>query len=125
MLYSKTQKVKNANSDPVLQEIVTMLSFNGRDQGWAVIFDWKPEQIAKGSGDAFLKSLKDYDQWEARAGERGFVPALVERFHQIHTQYHCIRLTLSRISDRIPDRVACAECGHPMEKFIMFRCCID
>lgn len=124
MWHSKTQHGKSVENDVIVQEIMTMLSFDGSDQGWAVISRGSAE-MAKAKGDTILKSLTQFEQWKDRVGQEGFVAALNENLHELHTPQHCNRLILPGATGTIPERVVCAECSRPMEKFIMYRCCTD
>ncbi|XP_050205524.1 protein SIEVE ELEMENT OCCLUSION B-like [Mercurialis annua] len=129
MWHSKVQQNRTVENDPIMQEIVTMLSFDGSDQGWAVISKGSgggPEgQLAKAKGGDILNSFEDFQSWRQIAEEIGFVPALQEYLHGHHNPHHCNRLILPGTTGSIPDKVVCAECNRPMEKFIMYRCCTD
>ncbi|XP_030542064.1 protein SIEVE ELEMENT OCCLUSION B-like [Rhodamnia argentea] len=123
MWHSKVQQGKSVDSDPIMQEIMKMLSFDGSDQGWAVIC--RGTDTAKAKGDVILAALADYESWKGRIGQRGFLPALNDRLQDLQTPHHCNRLILPSTTGTIPERVVCAECGRVMEKFIMYRCCTD
>ncbi|PSS28553.1 Protein SIEVE ELEMENT OCCLUSION B like [Actinidia chinensis var. chinensis] len=123
MWHSKSQYTKSGENDTIVHEIMSMLTFDGSDQGWAVIS--RGADMAKAKGDTILKSLTQFEQWRDLVGELGFVGALNENLRTLHTPHHCNRLILPGATGRIPDRVVCAECGRPMEKFIMYRCCTD
>ncbi|KAF7136091.1 hypothetical protein RHSIM_Rhsim08G0180700 [Rhododendron simsii] len=124
MWHSKTQHGKKPENDMILQEVFTLLSFDGSDHGWAIICRGSTE-MAKANGDTILKSFGDFEHWKEEAGQNGFVPALNNKLHQLHTPQHCNRLILPGISGGIPEKVVCAECGRPMEKYFMYRCCTD
>ncbi|KAK3014847.1 hypothetical protein RJ639_008774 [Escallonia herrerae] len=125
MLHSKMQHGKMVENDPVMQEIMTMLSFDGSDGGgWALISRGTAE-LGRSKGDTVERSLKEFPEWEQESKQIGFVPALVDHLHKLHTPEHCSRLILPGISGGIPEMVVCAECGRPMEKFFMYRCCTD
>ncbi|KAF8390540.1 hypothetical protein HHK36_025067 [Tetracentron sinense] len=124
MWHSKMQHGKTVENDVIMQEIMTMLSFDGSEQGWAVISRGSAE-MAKAKGDTILQCLTEFDSWKENAVPDRFVPALNEHLHKLHTPHHCNRLILPGITGHIPERVVCADCGRPMEKFIMYRCCID
>ncbi|CAN0871827.1 Protein SIEVE ELEMENT OCCLUSION B [Linum grandiflorum] len=114
MWHSKVQHNRTVENDVIMQEIVTMLSFDGSEQGWAVVSRASAE-MAKGKGETILKSFMEFEEWRGIAEEKGFVPALNDY----------LRLILPGSTGSIPDRVVCAECGRAMEKFIMYRCCTD
>lgn len=128
MWHSKVQHGgENAERDPIMQEIVSMLSFDGGDHGWAVFGrGWgEMSQMTKAKGDTIVGCLRDYHVWKNNIATKGFVGAVNDYLPQLHTPHHCNRLVLPGTTGRTPDRVACAECGRPMEKFIMYRCCTD
>lgn len=56
MWHSKVQHGKSVENDPIMQEIMTMLSFDGSDQGWAVISKGSAE-MAKAKGDTILTTM--------------------------------------------------------------------
>ncbi|GMH01541.1 hypothetical protein Nepgr_003380 [Nepenthes gracilis] len=124
MWHSKAQHGKSAENDAITQEIVTMLSFDGSDQGWAVISRGSAE-IAKAKGDTILSCLNEFGKWKEEVGLIGFVQALNDHLQKLRTPHHCNRLILPGSTGNIPERVVCAECGRPMEKFLMYRCCTD
>ncbi|KAF8390539.1 hypothetical protein HHK36_025066 [Tetracentron sinense] len=124
MWHSKMQHGKTVENDVIMQEIMTMLSFDGSEQGWAVISRGSAE-MAKAKGDTILKCFEEFDLWKENSVPDRFVPALNEHLHKLHTPHHCNRLILPGTTGHIMERVVCAECGRPMEKFIMYRCCTD
>ncbi|KAF2307082.1 hypothetical protein GH714_024738 [Hevea brasiliensis] len=128
MWHSKVQHNRTVENDSIMQEIVTMLSFDGSDHGWAVISRGSGggDQMAKAKGGDILKGFDDFPSWQHNfTDESGFVPALNDYLHGHHDPLHCNRLILPGTTGRIPERVVCAECNRPMEKFIMYRCCTD
>lgn len=124
MFYSKMQLGKTIQEDKIMQEVLTMLSFDGSDQGWALISRGSFE-MARAKSQIITKTLDDYTVWEEDAREKGFVPALNDYFLQLHTPQHCNRLVVPGLDDYIPKMVVCAECGKPMERYFMYRCCTD
>lgn len=124
MWHSKMQHGRSVENDPIMQEIVTMLSFDASDQGWAVISRGSAE-MAKAKGDILLTCFNEFNNWKQDIELKGFVPALIEYLLKLHTPHHCNRLILPGTTGSIPEKVVCAECGRAMEKFIMYRCCTD
>lgn len=124
MWHSKVQHGKSVENDPIMQEIMTMLSFDGSEQGWAVISRGSAE-MAKAKGDTILTTMTQFDRWRDQVEPKGFIPALNDYLHELHTPHHCNRLILPGTTGSIQERVVCAECGQAMEKFIMYRCCTD
>ncbi|KAK9675507.1 hypothetical protein RND81_11G011000 [Saponaria officinalis] len=123
MWHSKMQHGKSIEKDPILQEIVTMLSFDASDPGWAMI-SLGPD-MAKAKGDMFLACLNDFNVWKGDIEQKGFVQAINDYLQKLQTPHHCNRLILPGTTGSIPDKVVCAECGRAMEKYIMYRCCTD
>ncbi|KAK0574586.1 hypothetical protein LWI29_025850 [Acer saccharum] len=123
MWHSKMKHGKSAENDPIMQEIVTMLSFDGSDQGWAVIC--RGSEMAKAKGETILKCFGDYELWKSNAKQKGPIPAINDYLRELYSPHHCNRLILPGTTGSIPERIVCAECGQPMEKFIMYRCCTD
>ncbi|XP_026451189.1 protein SIEVE ELEMENT OCCLUSION A-like [Papaver somniferum] len=123
MWYSKMQLGKTIENDPIMQEIMTMLSFDGSEQQWA-LFSRGTTQMAKGKGEKILTSLTQFDSWKVDAEEKGFLRAMNDHLHKLHTTHHCNRLVLPG-TIRIPEVVFCAEYGQIIERFMMYRCFTD
>ncbi|KAK4373165.1 hypothetical protein RND71_008549 [Anisodus tanguticus] len=122
MWRSRTQQ-DIGETDPILQEIVSILSFDGSNQGWAV-FSRGLAEMTRGKGDLMVQVLRNFEHWKHEVTDGTvFVPALDRQLRALHSPHHCTRLVLPGISGHIPERVVCTECGRPMEKFIMYTCC--
>ncbi|XP_060214065.1 protein SIEVE ELEMENT OCCLUSION B-like [Lycium barbarum] len=125
MWHSRTQQDIPGETDPILQEIVTILSYDGSDQGWAV-FSRGLAEMTKGKGDLIVQVMREFDRWKDEVSDiTAFVPILDRELRGLHSPHHCTRLILPGTTGHIPERVICAECSRPMEKFIMYRCCIE
>lgn len=122
MWQSKMQLGRSVENDPVMQGIMSMLSLDGSEGGWALLSRGSAE-MARAKGSIFLTCLLQYDQWKEQAQQNGVVPAIRDHLKQLHTPDHCTRLVLPGTAGRIPERVVCAECSRPMEKYVMYQCC--
>ncbi|KAM0987590.1 hypothetical protein EV2_012085 [Malus domestica] len=118
----RTDNIKN---DAVMQGIISMLSFGSSDRGWAVIGAGSSD-MSKANGEHMHRSLREFNLWNRRVSEIGFVPALNEYLAGVYKEapHHCTSLILPA-TGLMPETVACAECGRLMERFTMFRCCTD
>ncbi|KAI3744752.1 hypothetical protein L1987_57843 [Smallanthus sonchifolius] len=125
MLHSKLQHGKSFDDDPILREINVMLTYDGNDQGWAVICRGSNDWMRRANGDTVLTSLTNYKEWEDVARDRGFLPALNDHLEANKPPHHCNRLILPGTTGGVPERVVCAECGRSMERFFLYRCCTD
>lgn len=114
--------------DHILGEVLTLLTFGGSEQGWALFSQGMglgPGQMARAKDDLMLKGLVEFGKWAEFARQpNGFVPALNDYLLGLHTKDHCNRLILPGVDD-IPEMVVCTECHRPMEKYYMYRCCTD
>ncbi|GKC80345.1 sieve element occlusion B-like protein [Tanacetum coccineum] len=116
MLYSKLKHGKSFDLDRILQEINVMLTYDGNDQGWAVISHGSDDWMQRVDGNTVLQSFLNYEAWHNDAQERGFLAALNDQILAIKTPHHCNRLILPGTTG--PDEVVCAECGRSMERSI-------
>ncbi|XP_008464491.2 protein SIEVE ELEMENT OCCLUSION B-like isoform X2 [Cucumis melo] len=124
MMYSKLNYGKTVENDPIMQEIMTLLSFDGSDKGWAIFFG-RAGETTRAKGETVLSCILAFDQWKEEVEEKGFVKALDEYLQQLKTPHHCNRLILPGLAGNIPENVVCAECGRAMEKYLMYRCCVE
>ncbi|PON74662.1 Sieve element occlusion [Trema orientale] len=127
MWHSKGQltKPENVKNDPIMQGIIAMLSYGSSEQGWAVISKGIGEMV-KSNGEHMFKVLSEHGLWKPREIEIGFVPALGEYLKRVNLEapHHCTNLILPA-TGAMPETVACSECGRLMERYTMFRCCLD
>ncbi|XP_038880149.1 protein SIEVE ELEMENT OCCLUSION B-like isoform X4 [Benincasa hispida] len=124
MMYSKLNYGKTVENDQIMQEIMTLLSFDGSDKGWAIFFG-RGGEMARAKGETALSCILAFDQWKEEVEEKGFLKALAEYLQQLRTPHHCNRLILPGLTGNIPENVVCAECGRAMEKYLMYRCCVE
>ncbi|KAF2308433.1 hypothetical protein GH714_009611 [Hevea brasiliensis] len=121
MWRSKNQLGKTAENDPIMKEIMTMLSFDSSQGGWA-IFTRGSDEMVKAKGAPFLTCLTNYSTWQDQIQQKGFMPTLRDQLKDLHTEHHCNRLVLPGAAGLIPERIVCSECGRVME-IIMYQCC--
>ncbi|KAJ1405349.1 Sieve element occlusion, N-terminal [Sesbania bispinosa] len=124
MWHSKLQQNKTVENDHIMHQIMKILSYDSSDQGWAVISKGT-QKMTQGKGDTILKCLDEYDQWKNKAADEELLPAMDDFMQGLQTPHHCNRLVLPGVNGRIPEKVVCAECGRPMEKFFMYSCCSE
>ncbi|KAF4351304.1 hypothetical protein F8388_010858 [Cannabis sativa] len=124
MRCSKVRYGKTIEDDPILKEVMVLLSYDGSDQGWASLWHGSNEMV-RANGQLALLTMNEFQAWEPEAREITLIPALDAELQRRHTPQHCTRLILPGIGQDIPPKVVCTECGRDMEKFFMFRCCTD
>ncbi|KAL5192083.1 Protein SIEVE ELEMENT OCCLUSION B [Glycine soja] len=124
MLYSKLQHGRTVENDDIMSQVMTVLSFDGSDRGWA-IFCRGATEMARAKGDSALICLQDFDKWKDRIEEDGVVQAMNDYLNKNKPPHHCNRLILPGSTGGIPQKVVCAECGRQMEKYFMYRCCVE
>lgn len=94
MWHSKVQHGRSVENDPIMQEIMTMLSFDGSDEGWAVVSKGSAKEMAKAKGETMLNSLGGFETWKEEAIEKGFVPAMISNLNDLSMPQHLKRLIL-------------------------------
>lgn len=124
MMYSKLNYGKTVENDQIMQEIMTLLSFDGSDKGWAIFFG-RGGEMTRAKGEIALSCILAFEEWKDEVEEKGFLTALAEYLQQLRTPHHCNRLILPGLAGNIPENVVCAECGRAMEKYLMYRCCVE
>ncbi|KAK9926763.1 hypothetical protein M0R45_023976 [Rubus argutus] len=124
MRCSKAKYHKTVDNDAILREVMTLLSYDGSDHGWVMVWRGSAETV-RGNGQLALITLDDFGAWKIQASEIGFVPEFTNQLKRRHQPQHCTRLIIPGFGPDIPDKVVCTECGREMEKFFMFRCCTD
>ncbi|KAG6525471.1 hypothetical protein ZIOFF_015427 [Zingiber officinale] len=124
MWHSKMQQGQTVEQDEIMREVVTMLMFDGGDEGWAVLSRGSLEMV-KAQGRKMMDCLAQFDSWKGNVETEGLVPAIKNALIPFKTAEHCNRLILPGDIGQIKEQVVCAECGRPMDKFVLYRCCND
>ncbi|XP_074590983.1 protein SIEVE ELEMENT OCCLUSION B-like [Curcuma longa] len=124
MWHSKLQHGRTVEEDEIMREVVTMLTFDSGDEGWAVLSRGSLEMV-KAPGRKMVECLGQFDSWKGNVETEGLVQALKNALIPFKTAEHCNRLILPGDIGRITEQVVCAECGRPMDKFVLYRCCND
>ncbi|XP_043725501.1 protein SIEVE ELEMENT OCCLUSION B-like [Telopea speciosissima] len=87
MRYSKMQLGKSIENDHIMQEIMSILTFDGSEQqGWALISKGSAN-MAKAKGDMILSCFEQYDQWKEEVDVKGFIPAFNDHLQKLHTPH--------------------------------------
>ncbi|CAA2972649.1 Hypothetical predicted protein [Olea europaea subsp. europaea] len=125
MWNSKIQHGMTVKIDKIMQEIFTMLTYDGSEQGWAV-FSRGIYDMTKGKCDILLTVLDNFRQWQEKVDHPAkFVPVLDAEISGVHLEHYCNRLILPGQTGCISKRVVCSECGRTMDKYVMYCCCTD
>ncbi|KAJ0075151.1 hypothetical protein Patl1_33452 [Pistacia atlantica] len=73
MWNSKIQLSRELENDPTMHEILTMLSFDSSDEGWAMFCRGRETAMAKAKGETILQCLEDFDSWKKHMEDTDFV----------------------------------------------------
>ncbi|KAE8665879.1 hypothetical protein F3Y22_tig00112523pilonHSYRG00053 [Hibiscus syriacus] len=73
-------------------EVMTLLGYDGSEQGWSVFFSGS--QMVRAKGDKTLNAIHSFEQWEHTARELGFVSAIRGHLEAVTDEHHCTRLIL-------------------------------
>lgn len=111
-------------NDSILLEVMSLLSYDSGGHPWAVISHGSLDLI-RYDGKKLLECLGQFETWKETVETEGFIQALRNALEPYHTHEHCTRLILPGDTGRIKERVVCAECKKPMEKFVLYQCCND
>ncbi|KAK1289201.1 hypothetical protein QJS10_CPB18g00536 [Acorus calamus] len=76
-----------------MQEVMQMMSFDGSEEGWAVVSRGSAE-IVKTNGRKIVDCLGKFEEWKEGVEKDGFVSALTAALVPYETHEHCTRLIL-------------------------------
>ncbi|KAK6924648.1 Sieve element occlusion, C-terminal [Dillenia turbinata] len=127
LLRLKIKSGKTVKDDLLMREVLMTLTYDGSGKGWAVIGGGlETNLLVKARGDVILECFAKFDQWKEKGSQEGrFLQAINEWLSKVHSEKkHCHKLTFPMIDGHVLDIVECPDCGHPMEKFVMYKCCI-
>ncbi|XP_078169935.1 protein SIEVE ELEMENT OCCLUSION B-like [Carex rostrata] len=118
------QVLNGLENDKILIEVMSLLSYDSGGHPWAVLSHGSLDMV-RFDGRKLLECLGQFATWKDTVESEGFLPALRGALEPYHTHEHCTRLILPGDAGRIKERVVCAECKKPMEKFVLYQCCND
>ncbi|XWS65172.1 hypothetical protein CRYUN_Cryun05aG0069200 [Craigia yunnanensis] len=122
-LYTKMRQGRTlSKDDPFMQVVMKILAYDGSEGGWA-LFCKGADVIVRLEGQAALKIIWKYSDWENYAKKHGFLEGLNYYVEDQNIPHSCVHLKLPFISSEIPGKVQCCECGSEMEMYYMYRCC--
>ncbi|KAI3981745.1 hypothetical protein MKX01_027730 [Papaver californicum] len=122
MWYSKLQHTRTIDNDPVLREITTMLTFDGSNDGWAILTKGSGEMV-KAHGSKMLEVLAKFNEWKIKVEQHGFIQAIVRALDSYPSHGHCSCLVLPGMTPGKIHELSCTECGRPMELYTLYQCC--
>ncbi|XP_052203918.1 protein SIEVE ELEMENT OCCLUSION B-like [Diospyros lotus] len=128
ILLTKTKTGKSIVDSSTMNDIVTLLSFDGSGEGWAAIFRGSSPEMAKAPGKTILDILKKYSEWADHAKKHGFLNALVSKILDVKPpegDHECCHLEVAATNGSTPQKVKCGLCDRTMKTFITYRCCGD
>lgn len=109
---------ERGSSNPILEGLVTMRSFDKSRRGWAMICKGS-DRIVRAFSDVMLKCFEEYDEkWKSEVkGGKDFLEALKSRIEQ-----NCETLYFPQPSKGIPEKKICTVCSRVMRKSFTFSC---
>jgi Sieve element occlusion C-terminus len=110
-------------NDQIFLEVMSLLSYDSGGHPWAIFSQGL--DLVRYDGRKMLECLGQFETWKESVELEGFLPALRVALEPYHTHEHCTKLILPGDAGRIKERVVCAECKKPMEKFVLYQCCND
>ncbi|CAL5370167.1 unnamed protein product [Camellia sinensis] len=135
MWHSQNQLGKSADIDHVMHEIEKMMIFGSSEGGWALLSKGGAsavEEMITEKGFFIQHCFSKYEMWKDNVEPLGFMEALRIFIQQNRLPPSPLRNCSILLfpgpgtnSYRLPNKVECTDCGHDMEKFIMYRCCHD
>ncbi|KAF3790141.1 SIEVE ELEMENT OCCLUSION B protein [Nymphaea thermarum] len=120
MMHSKMQSDRSTETDQILQEVITLLTYGNSNYGWAMVSKGSLEMV-KAEGKVLINLLDNFDSWKDKIGTDGFGKAFQSGLVPLQSADHCVRLVLPSTSP--VHKVSCPECRKIMERYLLFQCC--
>ncbi|KAF3790159.1 SIEVE ELEMENT OCCLUSION protein [Nymphaea thermarum] len=70
MMHSKLQSDRSTETDQILQEMITLLTYGNSNYGWAMVSKGSLEMV-KAEGKALINLLDKFDSWKDKIGTDG------------------------------------------------------
>ncbi|KDP46380.1 hypothetical protein JCGZ_10220 [Jatropha curcas] len=115
---------KSMKDDPIMKELTTLLSFDSRECGWALMSKGSgPGALVTAKGSDILECLLKYEEeWKEQALKNGFLPTLKEKLVDYHKLDKCFQLVLPEFATTNLETAECSHCRGTVEK-LTFQCC--
>ncbi|XP_058213790.1 protein SIEVE ELEMENT OCCLUSION B-like [Rhododendron vialii] len=122
MLFSKIQIGRiDGDHDPMVQEIMKLLSYDKSTGGWAVLGRGS-QVVVNGHGTKVMDTLLKYDVWKEHVATKGFERSFKDHHDMLHaTEHPFFRYEFLRTSTgRMPESMKCPECLRAIEMSMAF-----
>ncbi|KAJ4963910.1 hypothetical protein NE237_023849 [Protea cynaroides] len=108
--------------DAIKNEFATILSYDYKKEGWALMFNESSKFIFSGKQLKYCWENKKYWIEKVNKGE-DIMNAMTEYLQPSKLgREHCMHLAGPKASNNLV--VACPECGRTMEKSFVYKCCV-
>ncbi|XXG49461.1 hypothetical protein AAC387_Pa02g3641 [Persea americana] len=129
--YSKMRHGRSISNDKIMKDVMMLLSSDGSDQGWTVIGHGSKDVVIA-NGKVIMDCLSQFQNLKVKITGESFISTLNNVIKEVQNtrsrdpvHKHCNHLTLPSTTGIIPENMVCVDCNRPMEKYIMYKCCIE
>lgn len=129
--YSKMQHGQSIENDTILKDITVLLCSDGSGQGWTMIGNGTNDLVVA-KGNIILECLSQFHTLKVNIPGESFISTLNKGIKEVQRSMskdpnhkHCNDLVLPNTNGIIQENMVCVDCSRPMEKYVMFKCCIE
>lgn len=129
--YSKMQHGKTIANDTVLKDVMMLLSSDGSGRGWTMIGQGSKDLIAV-NGKMIMDCLLQFKKLKINITSQNFFYTMSNVVKEVISikpidivHKHCNHIILPTNIGVAQENVVCVDCNRPMEKYVMYKCCIE
>ncbi|RWR74382.1 protein SIEVE ELEMENT OCCLUSION B-like protein [Cinnamomum micranthum f. kanehirae] len=149
ILYSKMKFGMSIHNDKTLKDVLMLLGSEGSGDGWTVVGHGS-EEVVTMNKETVMESLVQFKENKVKFTTQNFFITLQKVVEFVingnnpgesdgkHAgngvrstgpgpsyKKHCKHIYIPSTNGIIPENMVCVDCHRPMEKYIMYKCCIE
>ncbi|XXG49609.1 hypothetical protein AAC387_Pa02g3744 [Persea americana] len=149
ILYSKMKFGTSIDTDKTFEDVMMLLGSDGSGDGWTVVGDGS-EEVVTMNKETVMESLVQFKEKkvqftfqtffitlhkvlevvingnkpvgsDGKPGGNGVIPIGPGSSYK----KHCKHIYIPSTNGIIPENMVCVDCHRPMEKYVMYKCCVE
>ena len=131
--YSKMLNGRSIANDTVLKDVMILLSSDGSGQGWKMVGHGSKDMITL-NGKMSMDCLLQFKKLKVNITRENLFSTMNNVIKEVKSitskdgvHKHCNHIVLPNTSgiDIVQEKMVCVDCNRPMEKYVMYKCCIE
>eukprot|EP00268_Persea_americana_P029680 TRINITY_DN2870_c0_g1_i1.p2 TRINITY_DN2870_c0_g1~~TRINITY_DN2870_c0_g1_i1.p2 ORF type:complete len:304 (-),score=53.42 TRINITY_DN2870_c0_g1_i1:238-1149(-) len=142
ILYSKMKFGTSIDTDKTFEDVMMLLGSDGSGDGWTVVGHGS-EEVVTMNKETVMESLVQFKEKKVQFTFQTFFITLHKVLEVVINgnkpasnvikpigpgssyKKHCKHIYIPSTNGIIPENMVCVDCHRPMEKYVMYKCCVE